>query len=116
MIEHNARLHHDSAAFGIQRADAPEILAVVDHQRGAGGLAALAGAAAARQHWHLQVARDVERCRNVPLALRHQHADRHDLVDRGVRRVAAARRRVEQRLAFGLGAQAIRQLLAHLVG
>ena len=81
MVEHQPGLDHHRAAFDIQRADVAEILAVVDHQRGAGGLAALAGAAAARQHWHLQVAHDVERRGDIALALRHKHADRHDLID-----------------------------------
>ncbi len=48
--------------------------------------------------------------------LRHEHADRHDLVDRRVGGVAAARGGVEQHLALGLGAQAPRQRLADVVG
>ena len=42
--------------------------------------------------------------RDVAIALRNQHADRHDLVNRGVGGVAAARGRVEQDVAFGLAA------------
>ena len=41
-------------------------------QRRADGLAALAGAGAARQHRHLQLARDVDRRGDVALGLRHE--------------------------------------------
>ena len=72
--------------------------------------------AAARQERHLQLARDVERRGDVVLAPRHEDADRHDLVDRGIGRVAAARSGVEQHLALGLGAQAARKPLTDVVG
>jgi len=61
---------------------------------------------AARQHRHAQLACDLERDGDIGIALGHEHADRHDLVDRCVGRVAAARRGIEANLAFGLGTQA----------
>ena len=67
----------------------------VDDERRAGRLAALARAGAARQHRHGELARDLEGDGDVAVALRHEHADRHDLVDRGVGRVPAARGGVE---------------------
>jgi len=83
-----------------------QVLGGVDDQRRAGRLAALARAGAARQHRHGELAGDIERDGDVAIALRNEHADRHDLVDRGVGRIAAARGRVEAHFAFGLAAQA----------
>ena len=57
-----------------------------------------------------EVAGDLDGDGDVAVARRHEHADRHDLVDRGIGGVAAARRGIEQHLALGLGAQASRQL------
>ena len=63
-----------------------EVLAVVDDQRSADRLPALRAARAARQHRDAELAADVERGAHVVVAARHQHADRHHLVDRGVGR------------------------------
>ncbi|KWT97635.1 hypothetical protein APY03_1331 [Variovorax sp. WDL1] len=116
VVQHQARLDGDAALRHVELEHAPHVLAVVDHQRRAGGLAALAGAAAARQHRHLQVARDVDGGGDVALGLRHEHAHRHDLVDGGVGGVAAARGIVEQHFALGLGREAAREPGADLVG
>ena len=106
VVEDEARLDRRDAALGVDGDDVAQVLGGVDDQRRAGRLAALARAGAARQHRHGELARDLEGDRDVAVALRHEHADRHDLVDRGVGRVAAARGRVEQHVAFGLAAQA----------
>jgi hypothetical protein len=96
---------------------AAQVLAAVDDQRGAGGLAALAGAAAAWQHRHLQLARDGQRGGHVFGRLRHEHAHRHDLVDRRIGGITPARSGgVEQHLAARFGAQAALPGGAHLVG
>jgi hypothetical protein len=116
MVEHEAGFDGDEASLKIQFANVAIVFAVVDHEGGAGGLAALAGAAAARQHRNLHVAGDVERGGDVAFAFRHQHADGHDLVDRGIGRIPAARHGVEQHLAFRLRPEAPGQQLAHLVG
>jgi len=93
-----------------------KMLGGVDHQGRAGGLAALAGASAARQDRHLQVARDVDGEGDVALAAGHEHADWRDLIDGCIRGIAAARSRVEQHFAFGLGAQPAHQRHADIVG
>ena len=61
VVEHQAGLDRRGAirSASTSRTRA-QVLAVVDDQRGAGRLAALAGAGAARQHRHVQVARDVD--------------------------------------------------------
>ena len=84
-------------------------LRVIDDERGADGLPALRGAAAARQHRHALLDRDAERGERVFLGLRHHHADRLDLVDRRVGRIAPARGGVEQHLAPDLAPQAGRE-------
>jgi hypothetical protein len=50
VVQHHAGLHRGGALLGVEVTARAQVLAVVDHQRRAGGLAALAGAAAARQH------------------------------------------------------------------
>ncbi len=75
------------------------VLGAIEHQGAAHGLAALRGAAAARQHRDAGLARDLQRRRHVLLVARHHHADGLDLVDRGIGAVAAAARGVEQHLA-----------------
>ena len=70
-------------------------------------LAALRGAGAARQDRGLGVARHVERQREVGLVARQHDADRLDLVDRGVGRIAAARGGVEKDVALDGAAQGL---------
>jgi DNA-binding GntR family transcriptional regulator len=62
--------------------------------------------AAARQHRHFLFARDLQRDGDVFGIRRHENARRHDLVDRRVGGVAAARGGVEHHLAAGFLAQA----------
>ena len=80
-------------------------------QRAADRLAALRGAAAARQHRHALLARDRERRLDVVRVARHDDADRLDLVDRRVGAVAAAREGVEQHLALLRAPQSRREML-----
>ena len=72
-----------------------EIFRAVDDQRGIDGLAGLRGAAAARQHAHAFLARERQRQFRLRHRARRHHADRHDLVVRGVGGVTPARERVE---------------------
>ncbi len=102
MIEHDARFDRHGARVGIERDDVVQPLAGVDHQRLADGLAALARAGAAREQRHLLAARDLECDAQIVLIARHDDADRRDLVDRRVRRVTAAARRIEQHVAAQL--------------
>ena len=94
-------------ALGIDVQDAAQVLRAVDHQRAVHRLAALAGAAAARQHGNAFLARDRQRGGDVADLLRHDHADRLDLVDRGIGGVAAAVGAAEQHLAADLAREAL---------
>jgi hypothetical protein len=71
----------------------------VDDQRGIHRLAGLRGAGAARQHAHAVLARERERKLRLLDRARRDHAERHDLVVRGVGGVAPARERIEAHLA-----------------
>src|SRR5262249_4958246 len=71
----------------------------IDDQRLADRLAALRGPGAARQQRRPAVARDVDDQRQILLVARHDDAQRLDLVDRGIGRIAAASRAVEQHVA-----------------
>ena len=107
MAQHQAGFHQCRARLGIDVQDAAQVLGAVDHQRAVHRLAALAGAAAARQHGHAFLARD-RHCRgDVADLLRHDHADRLDLVDRRIGGVAAAIGAAEQHLAADLAPQAL---------
>ena len=103
IVEHDARLDLAAASFDIEIENAGEMLRAVDHQRGVDGLPGLRRAAAARQHGDALLARQRNRAlRFVDRARRH-HAERHDLVVRGIGGVAAAREAVEMHLSRDLG-------------
>ena len=114
-VEDDARLHRRRAGIDIDLEHAAQVLGGVDDEPGAGRLPALARAGAARQHRHAELACDLERDRDVVVLRRHEHADRHHLVDRGVGRIPAARGRVEHHLARRLGAQPSRQRFGDVV-
>src|SRR5204862_363244 len=99
-------LHLDPPRLGIERDDPVHVFAAIEHQGARHGLAALRGAAAARQHRHPLLPRDRQRRRDVGAVLRHDDPERLDLIDRGVRRVTAAAEPVEQHLALQLAPQA----------
>ncbi len=109
LVEHHARLDLDRHRVAIEGADAVEMLALIDDQGSADRLPALRAAGAARQHRHLLLAAERDCRAHIVDGLRDEHADRLDLVDRCVGRVAATRRRVEQHVAFDDGAKASRQ-------
>ena len=104
-VEHDAGLDRHRARLGVEVEDVIEVLAHVDDQRLAHRLAALRRARPARQHGHALLAGDLHGADDVLLAFRHHHADRLDLVDRGVGRVAPAAEGVEQHLALELAAE-----------
>jgi len=66
----------------------------------------------ARQHRHARVARDGQRRLDVGPGLRHHHAQRHHLVDRGVGGIAPAAEEIEEHLALDVLLQAPRQFAA----
>jgi len=115
VVEHDARLHLGGEARRVHFQDAVEVLRAVDDERGAGGLAALAGTGASRQHGYVQVAGDVQRDGDVFLGAGHQYADRHDLVNGSVRGIAATGGGVEHHLAAGLPTQPTFQRHAHVI-
>jgi hypothetical protein len=76
-----------------------EIFRTVDDERGVHGLTGLRGAGAARQYAHALLARERERMLGFFHRAWRDHADRHDLVVRGVGGIAPARERIEVHLA-----------------
>ena len=110
MVEHDAGFDLDRHRLEVQIEHRTQVLAGVDHQRRAGGLPTLRAAAAARQQRHFQVTGDRHRGDDIGRAARHEHAHRHDLVDRRIGGVAPARRRVEHHLTLGFARQAQRQV------
>ena len=100
MVQDHARLDRGGACVQVQTEQVFEIFAVVDDQRCAGGLAALAGAAAAWQYRHTGLARQFNRGCDVAGGARHEHPGGHDLVDRRIGGVAAAGGGVKQDFAL----------------
>ena len=109
LAEHHAGFHQRRVLLRIDVQDAAQVLAAVQHQRAIHRLAALAGAAAARQHRHAVFARDRQGGGHVVDGFRDHHAERLDLVDRGVGGIAAAIGGIEQHRAADVAAQALGQ-------
>jgi hypothetical protein len=107
LVEHDARLDRHLGAVLVEADDVAHVLGEIDDQRLAHGLTALRGAGAARQDRCLRVARHVQCDGEIGLVARDDDADRLDLVDRSVGRIAAARGAVEQNLALDLVAQPV---------
>ena len=99
LVEHDAGLDHAALAGDVELDQVVEIARAVDHQRGVDGLAGLRGAGAARQYADALLARERERVLGFFHRARRHHAERHDLVVRGVGGVAPAREGVELHLA-----------------
>ena len=95
------RFSTSSSRHAVQMFRAVEDQGVVD------GLAALRGAAAARRDRDALLAGDRQRRRDVVHRARHHHADRHDLVERGIGGVAAAGKAVEQHVALECSLQPV---------
>ena len=108
-FEHHAGLDPDAAPGDVKRAHRGHVLAAIDDQGAADGLAALRRAAAARQHRHALLAGDREHRVDVVDVARHHDAQRLDLEIGGVGAVAAAREGVEQHLALDRGFEPRRQ-------
>ena len=99
------RVPHELFRVGFD--DSVQVLGEVDHQRAADGLPRLRRAAPARKESYALLAGDLQRRAHVVLRARDHHADRLDLVHRGVGGVAAAREAVEQHLALDVAAQVL---------
>src|SRR5262249_56644413 len=104
--EHNAGLDHAAALGNIELDQPIEVLRAIDHQRGVDCLSGLRGAAAARRHADALLPRNRYRPIGVLYRAWRHYADRHDLVVRGIGRVAAAGKAVEHDIANALLPQA----------
>ena len=102
LVKHDAGL--DLAGLGrlVQREQPIEMPRAVGDDAGANGLAGLRGAAAPRGDGHVLFTSDLEQRLHVRGRTRQHHSHRHDLVERGVRRVAAAIENRGQHLALEL--------------
>ena len=98
MAEHDARLDDGAASIGVDLEHVAKIFRAVEDQGSIDRLAALAGAAAARQDRDAALARDRHRGLDILDRARHENADGLDLVDGGVGRIAAAVGAREQHL------------------
>ena len=105
-VQNDPRLNAHSARGGVERDHVAHVPADVHDQPVVHRLPALRRAAAARRHGHAVLARDRDRRFDVRRRARHDDAQRHDLIDRSVGRVHAARRAVEPHVARDLRAQA----------
>jgi hypothetical protein len=105
IVQHDAGLHRHGAAFHIQRQDAVEMLGAVDDEARIDSLSALAGATTPRGDGKPLFARQRQCGHRAVHAARHNNARRHDLIVRGIRRVTAARKGVEQHVAGDMGFQ-----------
>ena len=105
VVEHDAGLDHADAVFDVEREDAVQVLGKVDDDPVVDGLAALRGAAAARGDDPALVPGDRKRPQRLVHGPGDHHAQGHDLVERGVGRVAAAVEGVEENVARDLAGE-----------
>ncbi len=96
--EHEARLDQGGACLRVDVENVAKVFGAVDNDGAVDGLAALTGAAAARQHGNTGFAGDGKRGGDIVDGFGHDHADGFDLVNRGVGGIAAAVGRTEQDL------------------
>ena len=89
LVQHDAGLDDARLLGHIERDDFVQVLRAVDDERMVDRLAALRGAAAARQHGHAFGLGDLHGLLGLGDGLRHHHAQGDHLVGRGVGRVAA---------------------------
>ena len=99
VVEHDPRLDHTRAVLEVERDDAVQVFGEIDHNAVIDGLATLRGAAAARRHDPSLVAGNRQRPQRLVHGFRHHHARGHDLVERGVGRIAAAVEGIEEHVA-----------------
>ena len=99
IVKHDPRLHHNTAILDIQLQNTVEMHRVVEDEPGIHGLPGLRGAAAAPGYRNTLGPGRSQRDFDIIPAVRDRHTLRHDLVERCVRRVAPARKSVEQDVA-----------------
>src|SRR5215468_7572814 len=99
LVQHDAWLDQATAIRGVDVDDPVEIARAIEDHRAVYGLPGLRGTAAARRHRHAFGPADGERAFGVGRRSWGDHAERHDLVMRGVGGVAPAREGVEAHIA-----------------
>lgn len=102
LVEDDTRLDDDGFRVLIEGDDAVEMAGGVQDHGLADGLAALGGAGPPRQHRNSLVGGDRDGEDGVVLVGRDHHADRVDLIDRGIGRITPARCRIERSRASQL--------------
>ena len=105
VVEHDAGLDHADAVFDVEREDAVQVLGKVDDDSLVDGLAALRGPAAARGDDQALVPGNRKRPQRLVHGPGNHHAEGHDLVERGVGRIAAAVEGVEENIAGHLAGE-----------
>ena len=89
-IQNDAGFHLCGVGIQVEREQTIEVLAGIDHQRLAHRLTALRAAGAARQHRDPLFAGDLHGSQGIGFAVRHDHANGLNLIDRGIGGVAPA--------------------------
>ena len=105
IVKHDPGLDRAALALDVEIQNAGQVFRAVHHQRLADGLPRLRGAAAARQHAHAVGAGNADRALGLFDGLGRDHAQRHDLIMRGVGRIAPAGEAVEPYFTTQLGLQ-----------
>jgi hypothetical protein len=108
-VQHDAGLDDAAPVGGVDLDDAVEMPRRVEDERFVDRLAALRGAATARQNADAGSSRDGERRGHVGGVARRGDGDRHHLVMRGIGRIAPAREAVEPHLALQRPAETLFQ-------
>ena len=110
LVEHDARLHGARPRFRIERKHVAQIFREIDHQRFADRLSALRRRAAAGQERQTFVAGDLDNGGQVRVRLRHDNAERHDLIDRRIGGITPPRKGVEKHVTLDRIAQSRLQI------
>lgn len=94
-LEHHTGLDSDGALLGVIALDGVEVPAEVEDEPGADRLSVLGRPSPPRDQGYALFGRDLQRCLDVGAVFRKNDAGGHDLVDRGVGRIAPPCERVE---------------------
>src|SRR5262249_14954014 len=116
LVEHQAGLHAGGEPLRIDAEELVEILAAVDDDAGADGLARETGAAAARRDRHVHFKGDLDGGMEILKSTRNDDAERLDLVDAGVGAVELTTGAVEADLALEMAVQMLGERLPLVLG
>src|ERR1700677_2751243 len=104
-VEYNARLDATAPPFGVERQNFGKRFRTINDQRGVHRLPALGGSRASWENGDVARPGDAQGSRRLFDRARNDHAERRDLIERGVGRVTASRESVELDFAHALVAQ-----------